>query len=520
MPIARQNMKDWGAQCSIIVDGARLPANIMRLLKSVQVVHERGKATSLSVEFSDWDYEIQNKWIKPNSTIYVTCGWRHELRTKGPFKITEYSPSYPDAQAPSLSIKGASAPATKMNLSQRTKSYNGKTAKEVFEEVASRYNLKLEWIVQDGDDVQFSEDFPITQAAETDKQLLARVASKMGGYIWGSDGGILFVQPPEHAIETVQLNYRIGDKTIMSFTPEIKVFVSGGRRKGKKTAASLDMFAADSPISQVLADSRSEEDDIGDEFGSLITGGRDLLRGVESLGTTTTSDGKEQTFTEQAGALLNSILPDISKENETPTTRERYGPPSQQNYVGLNQAVGDVYKFISVESPREKVEGNAVDATATTDDQLNRQLTKASRKTVVAGGTLVPTFPSWAWTAREAVYLNGLSTLTSSRFEVAKATLTYDNSKGLQTVLDLKSHMPDQNKRAKKKEADKAVDLAENLARPIQNQQRDIRMVNPITGKTQRATTSFGNESRQETDATIFYLENNGANTSRVKGGR
>lgn len=495
MPIARQNMKDWGAQCVIVVDGVRLPPNVMRSLKSVQVVHERGKATSLSMEFTDWDYEIQNKWIKPNATIYVTCGWRHELRTKGPFKITEYSPSYPDSQAPSLSIQGASAPATKMNLSYRTQSYNGKTAKEVFEEVANRYNLSLEWIVDEQDNIEFTNNFPLTQAAQTDKMLLARIASKMGGYIWGAEGGVLFVQPPEYATETIQMNYRIGDKTIMSFTPEIKVFTVGGK-KGKKTVSNIDVFDGESDIFSQLTDIAREESGDGDDENQEDP--------TEDVG-----------FIAEGKKLLNSLLPDMSKENDSPQTKERFGLPVAVPFVGLNVARGDVYKFTDVTAPKEKVEGNATDATAVTDEQSQRQLVKSSRKTVVAGGSLVPTFPSWAWTAREAVFLNGLSTLTSSRFEVAKATLTYDNSNGLQTVLELKSHMPSNTN----KKVGEAVDLAENNARQVQNQRRENRVIlDPNTGRIQRTVSPNENESKPDVEATKFYLNNQGTNTSRVRG--
>lgn len=500
MPIARQNMKDWGAQCRIFVDGVRLPPNIMRLMKSVQVVHERGKATTLSLEFVDWDYELQNKWIKPNSTIIVTCGWAHELASKGPFKITEYAPAYPESSSPTLSIQGASAAATKMNLTYRTQSYNGKTAKEVFEEVAQRYGLTLEWIVEDDANIQFTDDHSLTSASETDRQLLTRVASKMSGYVWGTEGGVLFVQPPEHATEVVQLNYRVKDKTIMSFTPEIKVFVNGGKKKGKKTAAGLDMFDADKGLFEQLTDVALQEEGYAEEDGQTEDN-----KPLESDG-----------LLSQVGKLLQSFAPTIEKEQDGPKIRDRFGTPTTENYVSLERVGGRVWQMPYIKV-NQKVEGNATEATAVTEDALQRQLTKSARKTVVAGGTLVPTFPSWQWTAREAVFLGGLSTLTSSRFEVAKATLTYDNSKGLQTTLELKSHMPKSDD-VKKKDIDDALDQVDNAVRPIQKQRTSQVTLDTNRGGVKKSETPFNNESPENIKFNKFLMEEVfGTNSSRVR---
>lgn len=483
MPTTRQQGTDWSGQCVVTVDGRALPVDIMRNMVSCSVVHERGKVDSLTMVFKDFDYLIQEAYIKPNSTIYVRCGWKTEQVTKGPFKITEYKPSFPANDAPQLSINGASVGATKMNLNARSKSFNGKSAKEVFQEIAIRYGLELEWLVDEADNVKFDDNFSLTQAGETDKRLLARIAVKMGGYHWGVINKTLFVQKPESATEVIELDYRIGKKTIKSFDPEIKIFTSGGKHKSKKQTAFLDFENADGVLGQEFADGLFEDEP--DE------GFKNFLKDTFNV----------------PGVKNKEQQPDLSKEEPPlPQTRDRF---EVTPFVGLEVVSGPVYKFLDIKAPNEKNTTDANDAQATNTEHATRQLKRSSRKTVVAGGTLVPTFPSWAWTAREAVVLRGLSNIVNYRFEVSKATLGYDNKSGLTTSLELKSRIPGKKKgrgNDEEREPDALAADINNQARPIAEQRRNSVVLDPRSGNVRRANTPHANESIEERRSTDFIL--------------
>jgi hypothetical protein len=480
----------------------------MRKLSSVQVLCERGKAEELNMTFADPDYTMQAV-IKPSSTIIVKAGWKSEVRAKGPYKITEYKPSFPGSSSPSIAITGMSIAATKMNLNQRAVSYIGKTAKEIFQEIATRYNLTLQWIVDDEDNIQFTDNKSMTQTRETDKRFLSRLVDKMGGYNWGVDGLTLFVSPPEYSTKDIPLNYRIKDKSILSFEPEIKVFVNGGHKKGKKQVAFLDFFNSDNPAFAELSEIRPEEDVERSE--ELEEQSRDYFNG--STGGGLFDKAKNILGLESDPAeVIKSRIPQPGQQAQPPATFE---DAKTELYRLLEVGAGNTIPLPNI-TPKEQVKGDAQSATAQFADEANIQLKKAQRKLVVAGGTLVPTFPSWDWTAREAVILDGLSPICNKRFEVAKATLTYDNSKGLQTSLELKSHIPTA-KKANKKDIDALTDQINNIARPVAEQPVKLRIHNPVTGDVRKFESLNPNESEPQRQDSKDYLDTKGVNTKRIK---
>lgn len=483
--------QDWGATCEIFIDGVRLSPDRMRYFLGLTVTHERGKSDTLDIDFADPDYVLQNSIIRPNSTITVRCGWKHEVITKGPFKILDYKPSFAD-KAPGLSLSCANVAATKMNLNKRSASFKGLTAKDIFRKIASDYGLIPAFRIKPEDDLVFTDEKSFTAPSISDRTLLNKLCDRMGGYVWGVTDTILWVQQPEDDGEKIVLDYRIQNKTIKSFTPEIKVLVRGNGKKSRKTVNNVDIFNAEDVLSY-----KAEDMTFGENF-SETEGDPEY---VESpLSEYIKLENPFSFATEPDAAPATKVQRTLSPEDL-----------KKQNYYGVEVIKGGLFKFSNI-SPAQQVQGDSQQATATDSDTAQKQLVKSARRTVVSGGSLIPTFPSFAWNGREVVYLRGLSTLCNGRYEVTKATLKYDNSKGLQTELELSTRVPGKGPGKQKKTSEEASSELATAGRTVAGVKRNGVIVNPWDGQFGRFQTQHPNESdaeRQEINDTLDFMFKN-----------
>ena len=245
----------------------------------------------------------------------------------------------------------------------------------------------------------------------------------------------------------------------------------------------LDVFDADDVTDYVTrdeedADSPTEDNTLEGSLEKFVALGKELVSSKkDNPGLATEPDAKRQT-----PANRNVDAKDLK----------------QQLMYGVEPIAGGLYKFLDIKA-EQQVQGDSQDATATSSDQADKQLKKAARRTVVSGGTLVPTYPSFAWTGRETVSLNGLAKRCNGRYHVTKATLSYDNSKGLATQLELKTRVP--GKKSQKKEDPKAVSTSKdavNASRPVGSVGRRGVVVNGYDGAFGRFEVDYANESPEE----------------------
>jgi len=132
-----------------------------------------------------------------------------------------------------------------MDRRTRSQKYHNKNLKHVMGEIAQRNGLLFDES-KDEFGVTFDDDFSLTQTWQTDAKFMEEIAKKYGLH-WGVDKhSRLFLIPPipdfpdsatgasrRKKTEKIILNYRIGDRSLKSFSPKIKDRMGSGSKTSR-----------------------------------------------------------------------------------------------------------------------------------------------------------------------------------------------------------------------------------------------------------------------------------------------
>lgn len=503
MPYADFALRQKTPKLYVQIQNYLLSVEEMRFIKSVKVIHELEKADTCEIVFFDPEYYFLNTGIiQPQFYFMLYGGWDDELSSKGPFRIKEMDPDFPESGEVTYKLTLTDASVAKMSIEEKSISHIGKTASQVVGDIAREYNLTTDIQILPNDEVVFTADDPLTQL-ETDAKLLQKLCMRMG-YVWGVRGGVLYFQRPDQQMTNPYIfEYRIGKKTLKDFKPKIKLFQPGGPKKATKCTSFVDFLktqldtsttvgdTGDRAIQQldnaftvaaVSAKARSAQDKPGASFN--INNARGDLTGalryedkkgfkftpvaeVDPHGAKVDGNdgGAEALYEEMRNgkvddALLKSRLPRIKAHRfiEKELASEKISlnvegmfnmddPVKQLLTTTLRSVDGysggeqTIYKFTSAPEPTAytKVQADAGGAVPQSEDKAKKHAAK--KFTQVAKpveATMKPTIPSWNWVGDETVWVVGVADICEGLYTITKATLTYDNQKGLDTVLEAK----------------------------------------------------------------------------------
>lgn len=485
MPKANLMLINQNAYLKIIVGKKEIDSRFYYLLQSVKVHHSRGKVTKGTIVFKDPDYEIQNSNVfNLAQRIHIYGGWQSEFYEKGPFKVSGLELEYGSDGSPMFTVELKDPTVTEMSKKHKSKSYKGKRVKDVFQEVADSYGFKARLDIEDSDNYLFGDEFTLTQSLEDDSRFLQRLADKIG-YEWSMVNDTLIVERPElNKAKAIELNYRIKDRSIKVFKPNLKI-----QREGKKVAAKNKVIMVDPLASNADYFDQLYELGLFEEPATVITDSSigqsanepyanevrrydraDILsvdvereKALEvQLIEIPAKDGEP--YSEDFDAYMQQLQADNSINTSDITTklqntRDRFkeiisGNESEEAIrqagridfeANPDRALLSTDKKVNVfidprtgrnyYSTENIVRASQGQAIPVEPDKAKKQAEAANRKVVPIECEIVPTVPSWSWFAIENVFIDGVGKKVRGYYEIHEAVLTIDKDRGVQTTL-------------------------------------------------------------------------------------
>lgn len=557
MPYIDYDKRQRTAKLYIQIQNYVLNTEEMRFIKSVKVVHENKKADTMELVIYDPNYYFFNSGIiQPTFYFTIYCGWEDEVEKKGPYRIKELQPNFPESGEPTYTIRCTDASVHQMAVQDKSVTYTDMTATQVVQQIAKGYNLKLDINILPQDEVTFTANAPFTQL-QTDAQTLQRLANKMG-YAWGVRDNTLYYQRPDTIDSNPYiLEYRIGKKTIKSFKPKIRIYRPGSKKRGKKCLTWTDM------LNQEIRDrSTSLPTPVsGDIFESSIVKAKQGIQSLKNISATAVVDFQKQQAFENPGKRFDirnvsgEIVGNIQYDEKSGLKFQPYAEidpvgsktESQDGGTELDRSIDtpayayhkrkgrynaavaegviepEVFKvraidgitgeettytrnlnsFTNLVGDPEAYKFQKPDSSGgnpSTEDAAKKKAAKRFRqKQKTISATIVPTVPSWRWSGYEVVYVVGVADMCEGLYTVKKVTLTYDNTKGLHTVLDCTKGKIGRRKKCKKgiicyeKPGNNgSINDPDNPRKPISTSRSERRrVINGVTGSDSVVTKIF-----------------------------
>lgn len=439
----------------IVVGNYTFSNDDLMLVRSVQVVEERGKPDTCAIELSDPKFEMANNPMFAYGVgIKVTSGWTDEKSVKGPFTIVKHSPNYPANGDVTFTIECKTQAVSHMNVRAQSKNHRGRKSSEIITEIAGKYGLSLLVDLKPSDDIQWSDDNGLVQSGETDARFLQRLCDRIG-YDWGIKSGALYVQRPEKVNgRSTILEYRTGRRTLKSFVPELKTHSVGGKTSGKKQIAGVDLFQQQVDY---LRDHVSGGGTFDGELEVLTQVNQERLARSEavSFDSSTTDDsgvykgdkgdggGEWSDVSAAANKLSSTIGGAIASFSSEKEKKDRFATTnvlSDNTYIDKITGTDWNVKTLGVTVPEIMgVVRSDVGGTVPTDEVGKARHGKKAVRTRITPikATAVPTYPSWSWSALDTVFIRGVGKNYEGQMEVGKVTLRFDNT-GIHTTLELR----------------------------------------------------------------------------------
>lgn len=208
------------------IDGVQLPAELQRRIKSVSITFQEGKGDTGKVSMLDPDLELFDARVfQEGRKLSFILGWDNECDARGPYPIKKISPSLPSDGELSLTVDFQDM-TQKINKCQKQQKHVNVAPHVLVKRIAQAHGLGYD--IDSIRNVEFTDDDPLIQANQTDAKLLHRLSLKYG-YVWGIEGGVLYFRRPETLRMRGQqgrvkvLSYRINDRSLESFAPEISM---------------------------------------------------------------------------------------------------------------------------------------------------------------------------------------------------------------------------------------------------------------------------------------------------------
>lgn len=445
-----------------------LDPTLMRLVRRITLVHRRGKADDLTIEFSNDDMTLGDRKIFLYGTpIYVVGGWDDEIVEKGPFMLYDHEYLFPEDRDATLAIKAKDKSIGAMHEQKKNVRHTGKQLTRLVAAIAKEYKLEYDIDVATEDDIIFDDDYSLTQAGESDARLLQRVAEKIG-YSWGvKDNTLYFKRPEVIGTSILVLNYSMGDKSLKYFKPEVKARGPAKKKKVAKEALICHDFLDPEQtksyrVGQILAGKVQGTSADWAEINSQLKRTKQAS-GSKDFATPPLSSLLENPSIDGAIAMLETVVTDtnefvsssdddrLASSGGIPTTNgsnraDRFSNPDDpKNQVtalinGIDKSTRYRYpteaEEVEVLESIDYSQADAGGAVPVQEAAIKRQLAKSERVHHVAvSATMKPTVPSWTWNIDMDVKVNGVGELCSGIYELTQVTLNYTRESGLDTEL-------------------------------------------------------------------------------------
>lgn len=494
----RKHRSDFAAVLAIQVNNKMLGPEIIRRVQSVTVKLYRKKAATLNLQLKDDTYAIfDNDIFGLSSRIVIYCGWPDEVVRKGPFRVTGYTPVYPENAAPTLTVEAKDISATEMKNKSRSRSWSGNSVKQVIQKIAKEHKLKAVIDIDPSDNIIFNDENALTQSAEDNGLFLGKL-SKRTGHIWGVEEGILYYNREEKVKgKPGTLDYKMGARSLKQFSPEFKIYSPSTGGKGKThTKLILGNIDFTSDTATFLEDlSLLQVYDGNGMLGrSLTYNEAKSLAVIDGAGSSRYDPNHHDANINDAGSLFYSrgdpidvtnavLLSDTAEaafgvsdflagEDVSPRARaliEDYSPKQDRfkeqnaiqklkgntaNVVSSVASVvfdSDTASVITSAMAKDDVpihalkageggelggNGVALEGGTPMTELGIKKMGRSIRRSAVEKAKMIPTIPSWLWNPHETVYVRGVHKKAEGLYEIHEVTLSFNKDKGISTELN------------------------------------------------------------------------------------
>jgi phage protein D len=206
-------------QFEIVYEGQDITARITPMVLSVGYTDaEHGKSDELDLQMEDRKERWIGDWFpSKGARISLKIGYQGKpLRDCGEFELEEITFSGPPS---SVDLKAVAAVVTKAIRESKDVAYEGKTLRQIVQEVAGRHSWT---VVGEIEDIMHER---VTQRGETDLQFLKRLGETYGYQVKTSSGKLVFRKRQEAKAEdaTMTINrhqvisYSFVDKTVGTY---------------------------------------------------------------------------------------------------------------------------------------------------------------------------------------------------------------------------------------------------------------------------------------------------------------
>lgn len=207
---SRETFEPW---FSIVVGGAPLDKEVMKLVTQVEVTDHEKEASKASFSLESHDLSVVAMFNKGDDVI-IQGGYVKNHKELFIGKIESVEPNYPESGPITISVScfDETVAAAKK---KKKRVFKDKTVKQVVEEVAGENG----WSVQADDTGDKKEQ--ISQEAISDMQFLRRLADEEGFECWldGKTKTLHFEKRKEES-SGLTYSYRTNDKKLLSFSPK------------------------------------------------------------------------------------------------------------------------------------------------------------------------------------------------------------------------------------------------------------------------------------------------------------
>jgi phage protein D len=398
------------------VNGKALTPDISRLVRSLSFTFPKNKGANGKLTILDPNFTLfDNNLFRKGQRLAFLCGWKHELVPVGPFVVKNYGLDCPESGEVAL-VVDFQDPSHVMNKKQKRKRWVGSPTL-ILKQIAERHSLGYD--IDEVKGIEYTEEYPLIQANMTDAALIQRLAWRYG-FIWGVYGSNLIFKSPadleasgeQSRQEIPVLRYRIGDYSLMSFSPEVK-FSKGGKRKSKKAdTKNIDLTNPEATLENLQEQfSGMTTEELQENLGDL-TGDFDSESVIDNLsaGFTGLSDlfgleGDQEADDERTDTTdkkVDEIVAYRIKEYEG-VLKKYSKKPSKKDEENAETDVGNPSGTASAPNAEEA---------------RLKQAGKIVRSAEITTGTIKPTVASMYYRPRMAVVLAGLGKRLSGKYEI------------------------------------------------------------------------------------------------------
>ena len=177
-------LRELSPYFEVIHNGAALPRRLQKLVQSLSIAEEEGKAAQATLVIDDTTGEfLDSPFINYGDVVSLRCGYVEEFEERGPFDVADTDDQLRGSGV-LWTIKLVAS--NKLSRTSTRRVYRTGTLRSVIEEVLSRSDVQLE--TDELLDDLVDEENPVVQSGETDLMFLRRLATSFGLYATAVQG--------------------------------------------------------------------------------------------------------------------------------------------------------------------------------------------------------------------------------------------------------------------------------------------------------------------------------------------